>query len=100
MEIKLLREHIMLWDRTLSSNNGYKLRAHVDLSFEKPKWRGPFFHNCSLHLYGSWIIGSLTLQMAAIYVMNQALLGCEVAADLDNADSVYGIVTTSKSGYF
>jgi len=96
-KIKLLREHIMLWDRTLSSNNGYNLRANVDLSFVKPKWRGPFFHNCSLHLH---IIGSLTLQMAAIYVMNQALLGCEVAADLDNADSVYGIVTTSKSGYF
>ena len=51
-KIKLLREHIMLWDRTLSSNNGYNLRANVDLSFVKPKWRGPFFHNCSLHLHG------------------------------------------------
>ena len=38
--------------------------------------------------------------MAAIYVMNQALLGCEVAADLDNADSVYGIVTNFEKWIF
>ncbi|RHZ46851.1 hypothetical protein Glove_606g152 [Diversispora epigaea] len=43
-----------------SSGNGYGVQAHVDLSTEDDKWRGPYTQDCTIRIHGSLDIWKFT----------------------------------------